>query len=275
MRPAFWQRGIFLIFVIIASLCLLTFFAFLLYKNTNRSAYKKAAIQRMLSEYKLTALKAQINPHFISNSLTAIQQLVLSGEVDKAGRYLALFSQLIRQVLHYSDKSLVLLQDELRIIELNISLEQLRFSNQFHFDLQIAADVDPLALYIPPLITQPFIENAIWHGLLPLKDSRSSKLLITIRREKGSLVLSIIDNGVGREISLEQTHVPNNKVASRGIELSQSRIENLNHLYVGGKASIVFTDLYEDAVPTGTQVDIVLPYLSNVIYENVYKKSHY
>lgn len=275
VRPAFWQRGIFLIFVIIAGLCLLAFCAFLLHKNTKRSAYKKAAIQRMLSEYKLTALKAQINPHFISNSLTAIQQLVLSGEVDKAGRYLALFSQLIRQVLHYSDKSLVLLQDELKIIELNIALEQLRFSNQFHFDLQIAADVNPLALYIPPLITQPFIENAIWHGLLPLKDRRSPKLLITISKEEGRLILSIIDNGVGREISLEQTYVPNNKMASRGIELSQSRIENLNHLYIGGKASIAFTDLYEDAVPTGTQVDIVLPYLSDVIYDNNYKESHY
>lgn len=274
IRPAFWQTTWFLILTIVAGLVLIVAVAYLLQRRSIRQAYRKAAITRTLSEYKLTALKAQINPHFISNALTAIQQLVLSDETDKAGSYLARFSQLIRQVLQYSDKSLVLLQEELNIIDLNVSLEQLRFDDLFHFTLDIEPGIYPHALYIPPLITQPFIENAIWHGLLPLNGRRRPRLVVSVRRKGDDLILSVIDNGVGRKASAKQAGFSNSAFASRGIELTESRIENLNQLYTAGKAHILIHDLFEQEEAAGTQVDIILPYLPDTIYDSNYQMHH-
>ncbi len=272
IKPAFWQTMWFIFLLITFCIIIILASAYSFYKYTKRTAYKKAAIRRTLSEYKLTALKAQINPHFISNSLTSIQQLVLSNELDNASRYLAQFSQLIRQVLQYSDKSLVLLSEELKIIDLNISLEQLRFNNKFSYIVEIDPDVSHSAVYIPPLISQPFIENAIWHGLLPLRGVRMPLLRIKIVRDGDNLILSIIDNGVGRKANSNQKSVSNSAFASRGIELTQSRIENLNQIYTTGKATIIFIDLQENEEPSGTRVDIVLPYLTHTNYDNNYKK---
>lgn len=275
IRPAFWQTNTFLVLAVVAGLCLLIAGAYLLYRRTRSNAYKKAAIRRMLSEYKLTALKAQISPHFMSNSLAAIQQLILLNEVDKATRYLAMFSLLIRHVLQYSDKSLVPLSDELKIIELNVSLEQLRFSDRFIYEKDLAPDVDPHGLYIPPLITQPFIENAIWHGLLPLKGQRPSRLLVKVRREQDVVILSVIDNGVGRTAGTTRNDLRNDTFASRGIQLTQNRIDNLNQIYTSGKARIQIIDLYEEGAPAGTQIDIILPYIPDLAYENQHPQSHY
>lgn len=266
IRPAFWQTNIFWVVVIGAAVFLLQAGAYWLYRHTRRRTFKKASIRRQLAEYKLIALKAQINPHFISNSLSAIQQLVLSGEADKASRYLALFSLLIRHVLQYSDKSLVPLSEELRIIDLNLSLEQLRFNDQFSYEQEIDPDVDIHGLLIPPLITQPFVENAIWHGLLPLKDQREARLKLRIRQHENNIVLSVIDNGVGRK-NHGNTGMPASPRVSRGLSLTQSRIDNLNQLYAGVRASIRIVDLYDEhRQQTGTQIDIFLP----IIYENTY-----
>ncbi len=275
VKPAFWQTNTFLAACIGAGLFLLLTGAYLLYWRARSITNKKAAIRRMLSEYKLTALKAQINPHFMSNSLAAIQQLMLSNETDKASRYLALFSLLIRHVLQYSDKSLVSLSDELKIIELNVSLEQLRFSDQFIFETELAPDIDPQVLSIPPLITQPFIENAIWHGLLPLKGQRRPRLLLRVRREQEQVIVSVIDNGVGRKTHQGQNHYRDAAFASRGLGLTQSRIENLNQLYPGEPARLEITDLYDGTMPAGTQIDIILPYIPNPTYDNPYPEPYH
>lgn len=267
IKPAFWQTNAFLVAVIATALFLLQAGAYWLYRSTRKRTLKKASISRLLAEYKLTALKAQINPHFISNSLSAIQQLVLSGESDKASRYLALFSLLIRHVLQYSDKSLVPLSEELRIIDLNISLEQLRFSDQFSYEPEIDPDVDVHGLLIPPMITQPFVENAIWHGLLPLRDSRRARLTLRVRQDGDILILSVIDNGVGRKKQATSDIPLSGSRVSRGLSLTQSRIDNLNQLYSGVRASVSIVDLYgENGEQAGTQIDIFLP----IIYDNAY-----
>lgn len=274
IRPAFWQTGVFLLFISVGGSGLLLAGAYLLYRRTRKAAYKKAAIGRMLSEYKLVALKAQINPHFMSNSLAAIQQLMLSNQVDKAGRYLALFSLLIRQVLQYSDKSLVSLSEELKIVELNVSLEQLRFADQFVFETELDPGIDPQRLYIPPLITQPFIENAIWHGLLPLKGSRLPRLLVRVANRGDQVILSVIDNGVGRAVHRGQNYFRSEAFTSKGLDLTRSRIENLNQLYPDGNAQMTILDLHDKSGPAGTQVDIVLPYIPSLTYGKYYPESY-
>lgn len=277
IEPAFWQTRTFFAGSIVLGVLLLLASGYWLHRRTRNVAYKKATIGRLLSEYKLTALKAQINPHFISNSLAAIQQLVLSGEVEKGGHYLAQFSLLIRCVLQYSDKSLVSLGEELKIIELNILLEQLRFSDHFIFEKDIRTDADLRDLFVPPLITQPFIENAVWHGLLPLRDRRMPKLVFKIRQYENRIVLSITDNGVGRSMQAKAGEKPENgPYTSRGIALTQSRIENLNQLYGGIQGQMRITDLYDEhRQPAGTQVDITLPIISDPTHEINHPQHHY
>jgi streptogramin lyase len=258
--PAYWQTLWFKILMILAGITTTVFFVTLLYKRKRKRAVGIAEMNKVLSEHKLTALKSQINPHFISNSLSAIQLLINSGDVKKANLYIAKFSLLIRHVLEYSDKSAAKLSDEIEIIHLNVELEQLRFVNNFTFKIEISPEIDTLDVYVPPLITQPLIENAIWHGLLPLKASRDPELVVKIKRTDDSIVISILDNGVGRKKASLSTTVTNNNRKSRGTKLIMERIENLNKLHHSETAHMRIQDLFDAGLsPSGTSVNIYLP----------------
>lgn len=261
IKPAFWQTTTFYVIMTISILLFILGLNIFIFYRLRKKKERKAMINTLLAEYRLTALKAQINPHFISNSLAAIQQLIINNEIDRANQYLAKFSLLIRYVLKYSDKSAVRLKHEIDIIDLNVELEQLRFGNSFVFEKNIHPDIVSADLYIPPLITQPFIENAIWHGLLPLKNSRTPKILLNANIVSDKLVLSIIDNGVGRK------NIQNNFVEasatereSRGVWIIKNRMETLNSLYSSSDASINTIDLFDEKKESiGTRVDIIFP----------------
>ncbi|MES2779203.1 MAG: histidine kinase [Bacteroidota bacterium] len=257
IKPAFWQTRWFLVVVILSCLLSAGLVMGYSYRRLKRKGEAEARIIRQLAGYRLTALKAQINPHFISNSLAAIQQLVYSNEIDKANRYIAKFSLLIRYALEYSDKMVTSLANELKIIDITVELEQLRFSNHFIFEKQIDKEINPDDFFVPPLITQPLIENAIWHGLLPLKDRRVPKLILKISIDKDHLVISIIDNGVGRRIPDYNEEENRQGRDSRGTFLITSWIESLNKLFLTNSAAIQFIDLPEKPdAPGGTRVDI-------------------
>ncbi len=264
IEPAFWQTGFFYFLVIITSLILILASTIFIIKRINRKEERKAEINTLLTEYKLIALKAQINPHFISNSLAAIQQLITTNEEGKANQYIAKFSLLIHHVLNYSDKWAVQLKRELEIIDLNVDLEQLRFGNKFLFEIDVNPSINTTEIYIPPLITQPFIENAIWHGLLPLKNKKELKLLVKVDLIDTDLIISIIDNGVGRNPAKQQHQLRE----SKGISIIKSRMETLNELYSTSGATIDFIDLKDiHEEPSGTQVNIIFPIS---ILENLY-----
>jgi len=273
IHPAFWQTRIFLIVLILFCIAFLILCTMLIYKRVRRKAERRSALLQMLVEYRLTALKAQINPHFISNSLAAIQQLILKNEIDKANQYIARFSLLIRYVLKYSDKFVTDLDTEIKIIELNVESEQLRFSDSFTFEKEIEPEIKTNEIFIPPLITQPFIENAIWHGLLPLKGKRKPKLLLKIGIRHSDLVISIIDNGVGRKQSTAENNVVPEARESKGTWLVINKMESLNTLYSTNGIFIRYSDLAdEEGNPEGTQVDLVFPlHVLNELY-NEYDK---
>ena len=259
IAPAFWQTTSFYILIFIGSVLIIFVSFWLFVKRLRRKENRRGEINTLLSEYKLIALKAQINPHFISNSLAAIQQLISNNEIEKANLYLAKFSLLIRNVLEDSDKSAVNLEHEIEVIELNIELEQLRFGNNLKFELIVSNEILMSEYYIPPLITQPFIENAIWHGLLPLKFSRRPKLIVKFEIVSQNLIISIIDNGVGRPV-IKNVKPKVKGRESRGVAIIESRMETLNSLYMDSGAAINSIDLKdEDGVPRGTQVDIIFP----------------
>lgn len=255
--PAFWQTLWFKALVIVLSLVICIIVAWLVFKYLKNKEDKKNEANKLITEYKLIALKAQINPHFMSNCLTAIQHLILSNHVNEANQYLAKFSLLVRQVLNFSTKSLVTLHEELQITELNIELEQLRFENNFEFKLELNEALNLKDINIPPLLLQPIIENAIWHGLLPLKKLRKGKLIIKIYSIDNLLYLIIEDNGVGRKN--EKFDIGNLK-ESKGIMITKQRIQNLNIYYKTSRADLYYEDLMDETNNSmGTRVTIVLP----------------
>lgn len=255
--PAYWQTTWFKLICIIAILIccfIIVRIAFRYYKNKED---KKNEANKLITEYKLIALKAQINPHFMSNCLTAIQHLILSNKVDEANQYLAKFSLLVRQVLNFSSKPLVSLSEELEITELNIELEQLRFENKFLFEVELYENTNLKTIFVPPLLLQPITENAIWHGLLPLKKIRKGKLIIKIKILDDLLYIYIEDNGVGRK---KGNSTIGNMKESKGILITKQRIENINVLYNTTKADLFYEDLIDDNHnPIGTRVVIILP----------------
>lgn len=210
----------------------------------NKKALKRQKEQlelvNKISELELKVVKAQMNPHFISNCLAAIQELIYKNNVDKAGQYIAKFSYFLRQILNYSDKNFISISEEIEIIKLNVELEKLRFKNEFQFQLFVNENVDITELLIPALITQPFIENAIWHGLLPLNNIRDAKLIIRILIENELPIIIIEDNGIGRDLRKKTNR------ESKGTKLILDKIESLNRLYNTSNYSIEIVDLMND-----------------------------
>lgn len=234
--------------------------AFLLVANRRRSLKKereKFELKSKMSEMEIRVIKAQINPHFMSNCLSAIQNLIIRGKVYEANEYIAKFGFIVRQVLNFSTRSLITLQEELEIIKLNVDLERLRFENVFVFDLSVEEAISTDTIFIPPLIFQPIIENAIWHGLLPLPDQKDARLKMTVKKEKDLLVIVIEDNGVGRKPGSNKI---GNSKESKGIKITLQRIENINNLHDIKTSGIIYQDLFDnDSRPAGTRVTITLP----------------
>jgi two-component sensor histidine kinase len=221
----------------------------ILVRNKRRLKKQKEQfeLQSRISELEIKVIKNQMNPHFISNCLTAIQDLIYTENYKKANQYIAKFSYFMRQVLNYSDKTYITLAEELSIVKLDVELEQLRFKDEFEFELNIA-EVNPNDVLIPSLITQPFIENAIWHGLLPLKGIRKACLKINIYETGNSVFMEIEDNGVGRK----QEAISEN---SKGTKLVMDKIESINRLMKENDYRLEIIDLFDDAgKQAGTKV---------------------
>lgn len=213
-------------------------------------------LQQRLAGSKITALQSQMNPHFVSNALTAIQNLIITSQLEEAIGYIAKFSRMLRMVLELSGKPFVSLEKELQVIRYNVGLEQLRFRQKFDFELHVSPDLSPDALFVPTLITQPFVENAIWHGLLPLQDQRKGRLSISIRKEGAFLLLEIEDNGVGRHREGQQKK----DQESFGHQLTASRFDNLNKLLGQSLCQLVIEDLINETTgETGTLVRLQFP----------------
>ncbi len=219
-------------------------------RNLKKQKEQFVLINR-ITELELKVVKAQINPHFISNCLAAIQELIYD-DVDKAGQYIAKFSYFLRQVLNYSDRNYITLSEELEIVKLNVELEELRFKDQFSFEFVIDKQVDT-EQRIPALISQPFIENAIWHGLLPLHNKRPARLMVRVTRRENAICMEIEDNGVGRRPCAEPGANP------KGTRLVLDKIEALNRLSKGVNHHIDIIDLKdENGEAAGTKVLILI-----------------
>ena len=192
---------------------------------------KKAELQliyeKKISDIENVALRSQMNPHFLFNSLNAIKFFILSNQNKQATNYLNRFSKLIRLILEHSKESVISLTDELTALKLYLEIESTRFDDTFSYTINIQNDVSVDQLFVPPLLLQPFVENAIWHGLLPKKNGE--KLLnISILVEVTHFVFVIEDNGIGRELSKQKKEKDSRSHRSLGMKITEERIDLFN-----------------------------------------------
>ena len=183
-------------------------------------------LKQQATDLEMQALRAQMNPHFIFNCLSSINHFILKNQSEVASDYLTKFSRLIRHVLNNSRKPMITLEDELEMLRLYLDLERLRFKNKFDFNIIFKNEINESAIFIPPLLLQPFAENAIWHGMMN-KEGRG-QLDIELSRQKNILSCIISDNGVGRSKANELKSKSAEKEKSMGVQITAERLALFN-----------------------------------------------
>lgn len=228
-------------------------------------AEKKEAELRELRlqqyESELKALKAQMNPHFIFNALNSIQQVFYTGDKKQANKYMAQFSRLMRNILSASGKPAISLQEDVDMLHEYLSLEGLRFGDSFSYSITVEDEVYDHHIPLPPVVIQPFVENAIKHGLLHKKGDKQLKIHCYLNEGKNSLVVDVTDNGIGRSasVALAKEKPKHESFSTASI---QKRFDMLNQ-YKGQAYSFAYTDLkHSDGSPAGTLVRIHFPIIN-------------
>lgn len=251
--PAWWQTFWFRALVVLA--ILLSGIGVLF--RSLRTIQQRGVMERRLVEFQLQVLRAQINPHFIFNSLNSIYYFIISRNDELAEIYLCKFSLLLRSILDSSQKLFISIAEETSMLEIYLELEAMRFPNQFRYEIHLDPDIDVQHCYVPAMLLQPYVENAVKHGLLP-KGSNCS-LIIDIHRDGKGIICTITDNGVGRQRSAEKAINGSSRYVSRGMTLSQERLDNLNALY-GDLYGVDVQDMTDDGgSAAGTRVVLRMP----------------
>lgn len=253
----FWKRWWF-----IAVLCLvLSILVYIIYERRiyliQKQEEEKTAVNKRISESELKALRAQMNPHFMFNAINSIQNFVLKNDSRSAQKYLTKFARLIRSVLENSKHELVWLNKEVEALELYVELEALRASFCFDYEIIMEDSLNAENLFIPPMIIQPYIENAILHGIIPLSDRRG-KLTIKFSKTGSVLKCVIEDNGIGRKKAKEIKKRKQLSHQSMGMTVTQDRIDILNEQNNNLLTKVVVIDNVLNDIAVGTIVEITI-----------------
>lgn len=203
-------------------------------------------------------MRSQMNPHFLFNSLNSIKLYIINNEKENAVYYLNKFSKLIRAILSNSREKEISLKEELEMMELYVNIESIRFTEKIHYDVIIDENIKTDQIKIPSMILQPFIENAIWHGLSNKIGDKILKIFIT-NKVKGQISFEIVDNGIGRQKAQE---IKDNKVSKQnsiGLKLTKERLENFAK-NINKEIVMDFEDMLDNnQQPLGTKAIIVIP----------------
>jgi len=254
ITPPFWKRGWFI--VLIAS-----FFSMLIliiFKIRITSIKRRNDLLHNINLYKQQSLRQQMNPHFIFNTLNSIQLYILEKDPISSHKYLTKFARLMRMTLDNSLSPTIPLRDEIEALKLYLDLEKLRFEGKFEYVLDFGGDESILNQRIPTLLIQPFVENAIWHGI-SLKQDQIGIIKIFIIETSKSIICTIEDNGIGRRQADQLKKQSPSEHKSRGSLITQQRIDLLSSLYKE-RFKIEYEDLYNNlGIPTGTKVYVTIP----------------
>ncbi len=252
IKTPFWRNGIF--WTLVGILLFITSILFLQVRNRQRqkTAVEKVVTEKKLAELEMQALKAQINPHFVFNCLNSIKGFIFDKDFKQADKYLDKFSELLRSTLDNSSSSIISLQHEISYLDNYLQLEKLRFDDKFEYFISTGDGINSKAIFVPAMLLQPYVENAIRHGIRHL-ENKMGKIDIRVKKEAVNLICEIEDNGIGREKGVALRNEMHTEYQSRGMQLSKRRAE----LY-GIQQEIV--DKKDGAgVPTGTIIILTIP----------------
>ncbi|WP_430409871.1 histidine kinase [Kordia sp.] len=263
IKNPFWKRPWFILSAVISALLLIILYYKNILKKRDKQKNKeleKLAQERELVFLKLENLRSQMNPHFIFNALNSIQEYIILNKKNLASDYLGKFADLIRTYLNHSNRGVISLQDEIDCLEMYLELEELRFEDKLIYSIQIDKSIDTEATTIPTMLIQPYVENALKHGLLHKKDNRILKISLKTSDKNDTIICIIEDNGVGRKKALEIKEKKDKIHKSFGTQATQDRLDLLNY----GKekqVGVSIEDLYNDHTkqPNGTKVIITIP----------------
>ena len=264
----FWQHPLFAPVIAVFVIGIMTVFYWMRIKSIRKEAALKTEFSKKITEIELAALRAQMNPHFMFNSLNSIKYYILKQKNDEASKYLTKFSQLMRSILRDSKSKLICLSDELHSLTLYLELESLRFiEHEFHFSIDTSDIPDTSSIYTPPLIIQPYVENAVWHGLLHKK--APGNIWIRAFICNSALVIEIEDDGIGRKAAKKINSKSATRNKSYGLQITSDRIELIKTTY-GIDADVQITDLYaNDGSASGTKVTLRLPMITEAEMEQI------
>jgi ligand-binding sensor domain-containing protein len=257
INPPYWKTNWFRILITL----LILFLAWIIYsqriKSIRRQEKNKADIEKKIAEARSTALRAQMNPHFIFNSLNSIQHLISESNKEDAHKYLSKFAKLMRRVMENSNSNMNTVSSETEMLELYLELEALRFTNKFTYRIQTGNDPSILNLKIPSMLLHPFVENAVIHGLL--NKPEPGHLSITLNKNNAQLNCVIEDNGIGRKAAYLIKTKKMNSHRSMGLKVTEDRIKMIE-IISNKKAQVKITDLVDlNGLALGTRVIIEIP----------------
>lgn len=228
------------------------------YRKKQELQKQELITKQKLTESRLQSLRLQMNPHFLFNALNSIQQMILANEDVVATKYLSRFSKLLRTVLTHSDKESVSLKEEIEILKMYVELEAVRFKETFTYTIDSDEGIETDEIKIPTLLIQPFVENAIWHGLMHKEGNRHLSVVFTEKQDYLQCIIE--DNGIGRRKAGEiKASSGTDKHTSKGISVSEERLKTLTNR-LGMHGNIVIDDLMnESGEAAGTQVVLNFP----------------
>jgi ligand-binding sensor domain-containing protein/two-component sensor histidine kinase len=255
IETPFWKTPWF--YILIAVVIFSGFLGFYMYRlrQIKKQEEIKSGYNKMINQLEMKALRAQMNPHFLFNSLNSIRYYILKEEFENASDYITKFSKLLRLILRNSRQNMITLKEELDTLRIYIEFEQMRFSKSFTFKEDIHESVNPEEILIQPMTLQPFVENAIWHGLMPKESDR--QLSLSLNKTENLLTVIIEDNGVGRQKSSAIRHENDmSESKSYGLQITDERFAILRSIR-GKRSDFEITDLRDKHNrSTGTRVTI-------------------
>ena len=256
----FWQTWGFIItsaLIIITIVILIIRFRIRQIKNREK---QKTDLNKKIANIESQALRAQMNPHFIFNTLSSIQHYIANHNTDAALKYLSKFAKLMRKIMENSKQQMITVAEEIDALNLFLELEVMRFDKKFEYHINIDSNIDQNYDRIPSMLIQPYVENAIIHGLLPKQGY--GKISITLQKQNDTILCIIEDTGIGRENSkkFKQNRVQQHK--SMGMSITQERLDILN-ASLSSNINSEIIDQYENGEPSGTKVRLIIPLVVN------------
>ena len=237
-----------IIYALIAGMLLLTVMAFVMYKYIKQQRFANNLLA-------LKSLRSQMNPHFIFNALNSVNSFIASNDERTANKYLSDFSHLMRSVLENSEEDFIPLQKEIELLDLYTKLEHFRFKDKFDYSITVDDAVNVSEYQIPPMLLQPYIENAVWHGLR-YKTEKGHLYISIDKKSSNEITISVSDDGIGRERSKALKTEHQKRQNSKGMGNIKKRVAILNEMY---KDKVdVFIDNYHDEDDAGTKVVVTL-----------------